>query len=91
MKAMSDKIRSYAELRELIRASLRIQNPQWIEPNGDSPVCDFYEARFAELIRLANPREKHRRPVCRFDRLSSASSIGGTSAGTGIHSRPSCA
>jgi hypothetical protein len=52
---MSDKIRSYAELRELIRVSLRIQNPQWVHPNGDSPVCDLYEARFAELIRLATP------------------------------------
>jgi hypothetical protein len=58
--AMPDKIRSYAELREFIRVSLRIQNPQWVEPNGDSPVCDFYEARFAELIRITNPRESGR-------------------------------
>jgi hypothetical protein len=57
---MSDKIRNYAELRELVRVSLRIQNPQWVEPNGDSPVCDFYEARFAELIGLTNPRESDR-------------------------------
>jgi hypothetical protein len=47
---MSDKIRSYAELQELIRVSLRIQHPEWIDPNGDSPVCDSYEARFAELL-----------------------------------------
>jgi len=57
---MSNKIRSYAELQELIRVSLRIQNPQWVEPNGDSPVCDLYEARFAELIRLASSRESNR-------------------------------
>ncbi len=49
---MSDTIRSYAELRELIRVSLRIQNPEWVEPNGDSPVCDSYETRFAELLEL---------------------------------------
>jgi hypothetical protein len=49
---MSKKIRNYAELRELIRASSRTQNPEWIEPNGDSPLCDFYEARFAELLGL---------------------------------------
>ena len=54
---MSDKIRSYAELRELIRVSLRIQHPEWIEPNGDSPVCDSYEARFVELLGLTRPRE----------------------------------
>jgi hypothetical protein len=49
---MSNKIRTYAELRELIRVSLRIQHPEWVEPNGDSPVCDSYEARFAELLGL---------------------------------------
>jgi hypothetical protein len=54
---MPDKIRSYAELRELIRVSLRIQNPEWVAPNGDSPVCDSYDARFAELLGLSEPRE----------------------------------
>ncbi|HEX7194979.1 MAG TPA: hypothetical protein VF207_08425 [Chthoniobacterales bacterium] len=49
---MSNKIRTYAELRELIRVSLRVQHPEWVEPNGDSPVCDSYEARFAELLGL---------------------------------------
>ena len=49
---MPNKIHSYAELRELIRVSLRIQNPEWVEPNGDSPVCDSYEARFAETLGL---------------------------------------
>jgi hypothetical protein len=52
---MSDKIRSYDELRELIRVSLRVQNPEWVEPNGDSPLCDSYEARFAELLGLTQP------------------------------------
>jgi len=55
---MPDKIRTYAELRELIRVSLRIQNPEWVQPNGDSPVCDSYEARFAELLGLSHRREE---------------------------------
>ena len=54
----SDKIRSYAELREFIRVSLRIQNPEWVAPDGDSPLCDSYEARFAELLGLTHPREE---------------------------------
>jgi hypothetical protein len=53
---MSKKIRSYGELQELIRVSLRAQHPEWVEPNGDSPICDCYEARFAELLGLINPR-----------------------------------
>jgi hypothetical protein len=58
-RKMPDKIRTYDELRELIRISLRIQNPEWVEPNGDSPVCDSYEARFAELLGLTQPRRDH--------------------------------
>jgi hypothetical protein len=59
---MYDKIRSYAELREFIRISLRIQNPEWVEPNGDSPICDSYLARFAELLGLID-RGKTTRPT----------------------------
>jgi hypothetical protein len=55
--ATYNKIRSYSELREFVRISLRIQHPEWIEPNGDSPVCDSYEARFAEILGLSNPRK----------------------------------
>ena len=54
---MSDKIRSYTELRALIRASLRNQNPEWVKPNGESPLCDSYEARFAELLGLSHSLE----------------------------------
>ena len=54
---MTDKIRSYAELREFIRISLRIQHPEWVEPNGDSPICDSHRARFAELLGLNDSRE----------------------------------
>jgi hypothetical protein len=53
---MSDKIRSYAELREFVRISLRIQHPEWVEPNGDSPICDSYQARFTELLGLIEAR-----------------------------------
>ena len=55
----SDKIvHNYSELRALIRASLRSQHPEWIEPNGNSPICDEYDARLAFLLGLANVREK---------------------------------
>lgn len=51
-------IRSYAELRALIRASLRSQHPEWVEPNGNSPICDEYDARLAYILRLAQPGEQ---------------------------------
>ena len=42
---MSDQIHSYTELQQQIHQDLRIQHPDWIEPNGDCPTCDSYESR----------------------------------------------
>ena len=40
----------YAELRRRMHDALRVQNPQWVEPDGESPICDDYERRFNELL-----------------------------------------
>jgi hypothetical protein len=47
---LTGEIHSYAELRQRIHHDLRVQHPEWIEPNGDSPRCEAYERRLAELI-----------------------------------------
>ena len=52
------KIRGYAELQALIRASLRSQHPEWIQPDGNSPICDEYDARLAYLLGLAKGSEE---------------------------------
>lgn len=41
---------SYTELRQQIHDDLRIQHPEWIQPNGECPMCDAYEARLMELL-----------------------------------------
>jgi hypothetical protein len=41
---------SYSELRQQIHDDLRIQHPEWIQPNGECPMCDAYEARLMELL-----------------------------------------
>ena len=48
--AMSHQIHTYTELRQQIHHDLRIQHPEWILPNGESPMCDSYEARLMELL-----------------------------------------
>jgi hypothetical protein len=48
--AMSHQIHTYTELRQQIHHDLRIQHPEWILSNGESPVCDSYEARLMELL-----------------------------------------
>jgi hypothetical protein len=51
--AMSDKIHSYIELQQQIHHALRVQHPDWIEPDGNCPTCDSYESRLAELLGLS--------------------------------------
>ena len=41
---------SIAELQQQIHDDLRIQHPEWVQPNGQSPMCDSYEARLMELL-----------------------------------------
>jgi hypothetical protein len=43
-------VSTYTELRQQIHDDLRIQHPEWVEPNGESPTCDSYEARLVELL-----------------------------------------
>jgi hypothetical protein len=47
---MSHQIHTYTELRQKIHDDLRLQHPEWVQPNGESPICDSYDARLMELI-----------------------------------------
>ena len=47
---MSHQILTCTELRKQIHDDLRIQHPEWVELNGECPVCDSYEARLIELL-----------------------------------------
>jgi len=47
---MSHQIHTFTELRQQIHDDLRLQHPDWVQPNGESPICDSYEARLVELI-----------------------------------------
>jgi hypothetical protein len=48
--AMSTQAHTYTELRQQIHHDLRIQHPEWVEPDGESPMCDSYEARLMEVL-----------------------------------------
>jgi hypothetical protein len=48
--AVSHQIRTYSELRQKIHDDVRLQHPEWVQPNGESPICDSYDARLMELI-----------------------------------------
>ena len=48
--AVPHQIHTYTELRHQMHEDLRIQHPEWIQPDGESPMCDSYEARLIELL-----------------------------------------
>jgi hypothetical protein len=59
---MPNEIHSYSELQQQIHADLRVQHPEWVEPNGDCPTCDSYELRLAELLGLGQRSSAFRLP-----------------------------
>jgi len=44
------QIHTYAELRQQIHDDLRAQHPDWIQSDGESPMCDSYEARLMQVL-----------------------------------------
>ena len=48
--APSRPIHTYPELQQQIHDDLRIQHPEWVKPNGESPKCDSYDACLTEMV-----------------------------------------
>ncbi len=48
--AVPHQIHTYTELRQQIHDDLRVQHPEWVQPNGESPMCDSYDARLTEVL-----------------------------------------
>jgi hypothetical protein len=44
------RVHTVAELQRQIHDDLRRQHPEWVEPGGESSMCDFYEARLRLLL-----------------------------------------
>ncbi len=56
---MVHQAHTYADLRKQIHEDLRIQHPEWIQPNGESPLCDSYEARLIKTLQSLNQSERN--------------------------------
>ena len=66
--ATSHQIHTYTELQRQIHDDLRIQHPEWVQPNGESPMCDSYEARLVELL---DPLTRRDPPIIALDSIDS--------------------
>ena len=49
---MLHQLHTYADLRKQMHDDLRVQHPEWVQPNGESPMCDCYEARLMETLNV---------------------------------------
>ena len=47
---VGQRVHTVAELQQQIHHDLRSQHPEWVGPSGESPMCDFYEARLTQLL-----------------------------------------
>jgi hypothetical protein len=56
---MVHQIHTYADLRKRIHEDLRTQHPEWVQPNGESPLCDSYEERLMKTLQSLNQSERN--------------------------------
>ena len=47
---LAPEVPGYAELQQEMHDALRAQHPEWIEADGKSPRCDYYDSLFADLL-----------------------------------------
>jgi hypothetical protein len=67
---MTYKAHTYSALLQKIHNDLRIQHPEWIQPNGECSTCDSYEARLMELLDASRPVESNDNMALRHGELS---------------------
>ena len=51
-QSVPDQGHPYVQLQREIHEALRREHPEWIQPNGESPICETYELRLAKLLGL---------------------------------------
>jgi hypothetical protein len=60
LPATPHEIHTYEELQRQIHDDLRLQHPEWVQPDGRSPMCDSYESRLMELLDRLTCKESTR-------------------------------
>jgi len=58
--AMPHRIHTYTDLQHQIHDDLRIQHPEWVKPNGESPMCDSYETCVTKMLDTLTRRGSNR-------------------------------
>jgi hypothetical protein len=73
------EVPGYTELQREMHDALRAQHPEWIEADGKSPTCDYYESLLAALLvshrAHARPHYDHLPNIAETERHTANSSI----------------
>jgi hypothetical protein len=59
-QTVPDHVQAYVQLQKQMHEALLREHPEWVEPNGDCPMCEAYESRLAELLGLSSSHSEHR-------------------------------
>ena len=52
-------VEPYVQLQRQMHQALLKEHPEWVQPNGECPMCEAYESRLAKLLGLS-PHNEHR-------------------------------
>jgi hypothetical protein len=50
-------VEPYVQLQRQMHQALLKEHPEWVQPNGECPMCEAYESRLAELLGLSRYNE----------------------------------
>jgi hypothetical protein len=56
--AFPGEVQGFVPLQREIHEALRKEHPEWVEPNGECPMCEVYESRLAKLLALSSASEQ---------------------------------
>jgi hypothetical protein len=56
-RKVTKEVEPYVQLQQQMHEALLKEHPEWIQPNGECPMCEAYELRLAELLGLFSERE----------------------------------
>jgi len=51
------EIGPFVQLQRQMHEALLKEHPEWVQPNGECPMCDAYESRLAKLLGLSSDSE----------------------------------
>jgi hypothetical protein len=58
-RRVTKDVKPYVQLQRQMHEALLREHPEWVQPNGECPMCEAYESRLAELLGLSS-QDEHR-------------------------------